>query len=98
MEAPAHPERRLRFDGTVTAGNLLTAIAMGLALIGWGFRLEGRVDLAEQRQFQYEARLKESNDQTRVIEGEIKQALRDLSVKLDRLIERVGAGNQRQER
>ena len=81
--------RKLRFDGTVTAGNLLTAVAMGLALVGWGFRLEGRVDLAEQRQFQYETRLKETTDQTRIIEGEIKQALRDVSAKLDRMLERL---------
>ena len=34
----------MRFDGTVTAGNVLTAGAMLLALAVWGVRLESRVD------------------------------------------------------
>ena len=41
--------KRLHWDGTVTAGNVLTATVLLVALMGWGFRLEGRVDLHEQR-------------------------------------------------
>lgn len=42
METPeaAHERKAIRWDGTVTAGNLLTAIAMLVALLTWGFRLE----------------------------------------------------------
>jgi acyl dehydratase len=36
--------KTLRFDGTVTAGNLLTASAFAVALAVWGIRLEGKVD------------------------------------------------------
>lgn len=36
--------RRVRFDGTVTLGNLLTAAAMAAGVMFWGLRLEGRVD------------------------------------------------------
>lgn len=44
------PERRaLRWDGTVTAGNLLTAAAMLIALLVWGVRLEGQVDRESDR-------------------------------------------------
>lgn len=78
---PPYPERRIRFDGTVTAGNILTAGGMLLALIVWGLRLESRVDLQERAQSQLE-RVVEHND------GEIKQVLRDVNAKLDRLIER----------
>lgn len=35
---------RLKFDGTVSAGNILTAITLIVALVIWGARLEGRVD------------------------------------------------------
>lgn len=88
-ESEGQANRKLRFDGTVTAGNLLTAFAMTIALVGWGLRLEGRVDLAEQRQLQYEARLRDGDARSRVIEGEIKQALRDVVGKLDRMLERI---------
>ncbi len=42
------PERsKLHWDGTITAGNLLTAVAMLVAMLVWGLRLEGRVDLQQ---------------------------------------------------
>lgn len=41
---------RLKWDGTVTAGNVLTAIVLITAVLAWGVRLEGRVDRAEERQ------------------------------------------------
>ncbi|HEV7455174.1 MAG TPA: hypothetical protein VGN96_00240 [Roseococcus sp.] len=47
--------RRLHWDGTVTAGNVLTAATMVLALVVWGLRLEGRVDRTEERQRAFEA-------------------------------------------
>lgn len=84
-----HPERRIRFDGTITAGNLLTAFAMGVALIAWGFRLEGRVDLQERVSNEFERRLEKESTQRQAIETDIKQAIRDVSAKLDRLIERT---------
>ena len=37
-------KRRLQFDGTITAGNILTAAAMLTGLLVWGLRLEGRID------------------------------------------------------
>lgn len=33
-----------RWDGTVSAGNVLTTLSMAVALIVWGVRLEARVD------------------------------------------------------
>lgn len=86
---PPYHHRRIRFDGTITAGNILTAGGMILALVVWGVRLEGRVDQQDQARVALEQRVSESTAQTRNIEHEIKQALRDLSNKLDRLIERA---------
>lgn len=90
-EAEIHPERRIRFDGTITAGNVLTSVGMLLALVVWGLRLESRVDMQEKAQNQLE-RVVERND------GEIKQALRDMAAKLDRLIERTTPGREAQPR
>ena len=36
-----------RWDGTITAGNLLTAISMTILIVVWGVRLEGRVNLED---------------------------------------------------
>jgi septal ring factor EnvC (AmiA/AmiB activator) len=49
MPGDQQEHRALRWDGTVTAGNLLTAVAMCAALLVWGIRLEGRVDSTERR-------------------------------------------------
>ena len=48
--------RRLHFDGTVTAGNLLTAIGILATMLVWGLRLEGRVDteVVERRRMEAE--------------------------------------------
>ena len=34
----------IRFDGTITAGNVLTAVMMAIIVAVWGIRLEGRVN------------------------------------------------------
>lgn len=46
---PPQPSRALHWDGTITAGNVLTAIAMMLAVAGVWFRLEGRVEMLGER-------------------------------------------------
>ncbi len=38
------PQPGFRWDGTVSAGNVLTTLSMAVALIVWGVRLEARVD------------------------------------------------------
>jgi hypothetical protein len=51
----AHARKVLRWDGTVTAGNVLTAAAMIIALLAWGFRLEAANDRAHDRLLRLEA-------------------------------------------
>jgi hypothetical protein len=36
--------RRIRFDGSVSMGHILTAAAMAAGLLTWGVRLEGRAN------------------------------------------------------
>jgi hypothetical protein len=45
----------LRWDGTISAGNVLTAIALFAGMLIWGIRLEGRVDAGERRTERLEA-------------------------------------------
>lgn len=51
----AHERRVLRWDGTVTAGNVLTALAMVAALLTWGLRLEAQAERAHERLMRLEA-------------------------------------------
>lgn len=46
---PPPSSRAIHWDGTITAGNVLTAIAMMLAVAGVWFRLEGRVEMLGER-------------------------------------------------
>lgn len=50
-------KRRLHFDGTITAGNVLTAVAMLVALVAWGFRLEGAVQAERMERTRMEAEI-----------------------------------------
>lgn len=47
--------KSLNWDGTITAGNVLTAGTLLIGLLVWGLRLEGRVDRGEERQLRFEA-------------------------------------------
>lgn len=95
---PEHPERRLRFDGTITAGNLLTVAGMVAALLVWGLRLESRVDQQELMRQQLEKRLDGNEAGQAAASSDIKAQIRDVAAKLDRLIERLSPPIDRRER
>lgn len=87
MQPQAHPERRLRFDGTVTAGNVLTAAGFVVAIfVAWA-SLDTRVTILERSDVEQRNSFEREITHTRSIEQEMKQALRDVASKLDRLIE-----------
>ncbi len=46
-QAAAAPRERLilHWDGSITAGNLITAVSMLVLVVVWGIRLEGRVNM-----------------------------------------------------
>jgi hypothetical protein len=72
--------RALRWDGTVTAGDLLTAVSLVVALLVWELRLEGRVTLQEERQARHEAqvaaRFSAEGERERESFREVKESLR----------------------
>ena len=55
--APREDKRRVQFDNTITTGNLLTAAAMVMALLAWGFGLEGRVEAERVERVRMEAEI-----------------------------------------
>lgn len=70
----AQDRRLLRWDGTVTAGNLLTASAMLMALLVWGLRLESRVEHGDRRIIRLEAARDRDDRET----GTLREVLAEL--------------------
>lgn len=66
----------MKFDNTVTAGNLLTAGAMALTVLVWGVRLESRVD--------HEKELRQR------LETDVKGALTEMKGAQSSALERLG--------
>lgn len=91
----AHTEKKLRFDGTVTAGNLLTVLGFTAAIfVAWA-SIDTRVTILERTDAEMRSAFDRETTHTRSVELEIKQALRDVVSKLDRLIERAPAPTPR---
>lgn len=61
-------KKAIHWDGTVTAGNVLTAATLTVTLLVWGLRLEGRVDLAEARQARFEAEARQQRAEDKAAE------------------------------
>jgi len=80
----------LKWDGTVTAGNALTAVAMLISLVVWGLRLETRVDGQERRV----TRLEQARDRD---DAETVR-LREMLARMDASIAAQLASQQRIER
>lgn len=88
--AEAHERRVLRWDGTVTAGNVLTAAAMIAALLTWGLRLEARVDSAQDRLLRLESSRERDDRETAGLRELVAGMRSDLSA-IQRSLGRVEA-------
>jgi hypothetical protein len=90
--------RGLRWDGTVTAGNALTALAMCAGMLIWGMRLEGRVDATDHRTARLEVARDRDDRETQALAAQIGEmrgllaAIRDDQRALRALLERERAG------
>lgn len=83
----------LRWDGTVTAGNVLIALPMIVGLIIWGTRLESRVNHESDLRSRLEARV--DRDRTtddrlfEVVRSEIRVQGEQTRAALDRLTDKI---------
>lgn len=87
-----HPERKIRFDGTINAGHLLLALGFFVSGFAVYTSIETRLTVLERTDVEIKQSVEREITHTRSIENEIKQALRDVVAKLDRLIERSSVG------
>lgn len=92
---PPHGAGRLhlRWDGTVTAGNVLIALPMVLGLVIWGTRLESRVnheaDLRARLEVQVERDRRNDDRLFEVIRAEIRVQGEQTRAALDRLSDKI---------
>lgn len=94
IDPPANGRRMaLRWDGVVTAGNLITAIGMVAAMLVWGVRLESRVDHEMELRTRLEARVaddRKSDDRLfEVVRTEIRTQGEQTRAALDRLVDKI---------
>lgn len=110
MTSGLDPLRRktgFRWDGVVTLGNVLTMLGMlasllslGITIIIWGVRLEGRADQLAERQitFELEMRREQERDATafRDIKVTIEGQGRDTRQALDQIMRHLLTQSQQQ--
>jgi cell shape-determining protein MreC len=93
-DPPHHGGRlHLRWDGTVTAGNVLIALPMVVGLVIWGARLESRVNHESDLRSRLEAQVQRDriNDDRlfEVIRAEIRTQGEQTRAALDRLVDKI---------
>lgn len=81
-----HEKRRIRFDGTVNAGHILTTVSLIGAVVIWGVRLEGRVDHESDIRGRIEKRIEEVEARSADGATKLEASLRRIEEKIDRVI------------
>jgi hypothetical protein len=76
----------LRWDGTISAGNLMTTLALAASLLTWGVRLEERVTQEQDMRTGLEQRLDRAGIEQQQNDLEIKAGLRHLDDKITALL------------
>jgi hypothetical protein len=87
--------RRLRFDGSISAGHILTAIAMFAGLLTWGVRLEGRANDNDTRIARLESARERDERESLVLRDVLARLSQSVSV-LTGEVERLRAARERE--
>lgn len=87
-EGSKYDNRFVHWDGTVTAGNVLTAVAMMLALLAWGFRLESAVERSTDRIARLERERERDDRETAVLRDALSRMQADQAALL-RAVHRI---------
>lgn len=77
------PNNRWHLDKRVSVGHLITTLAMVAAVSMWLLRLEGRIDLVDQRDAQISARIEMLDADRKIRDDEIIRKLERIEDKLD---------------
>lgn len=80
--------KRLHWDGTVTAGNLITGATMLIVLVVWGIRQEARIDQNAYRIGEVEEQVERSLEN-------FTEALNQVETRIGRQIDSLGESIER---
>lgn len=80
--------KKIRFDGTINLGHVLTAISfLGMGMVAWS-QMDKRVVVLEEARLM-QAQLDKRQDEDRnEIKRSIREDIKDVNNKLDRLLDR----------
>lgn len=89
MSAPQPPDRRVRFDGTINLGHILTfAGVIASGAVAWS-TMDKRVVVLEEART-YQAVIDKKQDEERAgIKIQMREDYKDISNKLDRVLDRT---------
>lgn len=89
MPTSATPEKKIRFDGTVNLGHILTFIGfLGTAAVAWT-SMDKRVVVLEEARLVQAMNDKRQDDERAEIKRQSREDFRTIETKLDRLIDRT---------
>ena len=95
MSNPIPPERRIRFDGTINLGHILTFLGFLVSgLIAWSTMGKRVVILEEARAYQSVIDKRQEDDRAS-IKVQVREDFKDISNKLDRVLDRTYAIEKR---
>jgi TolA-binding protein len=78
-------QKRFRVDTTINIAHILTTVAMILAIFSWGSDLKATVQ-------KHEFEIQDVKSNVRYDRDTLREELRELNRKIDKISERVGAG------
>jgi hypothetical protein len=72
------PNNRWHLDKRISVGHLITTIAMVAAVSMWLLRLEGRIDLIDERDTQISLRIERMDEERKIRDGDIVRRLENI--------------------
>ena len=81
-------QRRFRIDTTVNVAHILTTIALVGSILSWGSDMKAAVQ-------RHDSEIAELKLTTREDRSVLREELREINRKVDKIADRVGAGNSR---
>lgn len=81
-------QRRFRVDTTINVAHILTTIALVMSIFSWGSDLKATVQ-------RHDAEIADVKFSIREDRNALREELREINRKVDKIADRVGAGNSR---
>lgn len=84
---------RIRISPEVSLADILAVVGIGVPILIWGAKMDHRVDSLEKGQVELAAEDRRAIDRQEAFKREMKEDLREITKKLDSLIDRLPSTN-----